>query len=39
MRQGKTGRGFFVIWPRENDQRALIVVIGPWEIWVRKEHP
>lgn len=39
MSGDKTRRGFFIIYPRENDQRALIVVIGRWEIWVRKERP
>lgn len=32
-----SGRGVFVIWPRENAQRALIIVIGRFEVWVRRQ--
>ena len=39
MSGDKMRRGVFVILPRENNQRALIIVIGPWEIWIRKERP
>jgi hypothetical protein len=30
-------RGFFVIWPKQNDRGALIIVIGRTEIWITRE--